>query len=605
MPTFVSPDVQCSPMRDLVPFLSLAFLAVGDAHVALTFPEARYPPLDFLDTSRTSGPCGVPVPRRPHYTNLLVGSTYNFTWRMQYPHQGGYRIVLIDKDGKTIEELAPINGIEFAGADDQTSQSQNVRLTRPCSQCTVMFERQALEWGKSYRFRSCADVNVLETMPEDDKCSGHGTMVDNRCVCEHGHKGDICQYTTNCHHDDDCLNGGKCLAEPNSITTASCYCSYGFFGKNCEQTYERAEDNCFSYATINEKKYEMYGMFDSACYNKDKLNDNDVIYYRKVKNDVEIILDFSTASWVSIGWRPEGLDKSCRLFPDLEGVRSKRSATVDMPPLVVPPPSQPIRRDPPPTPSDPHDQEQVFDRDHPPAKIAQEGPRPVMPRNNGLLDAALRAPLHAMDCVDVLIGAIRDGRTRVQDSYSRDRSTPLEDSWYDGEMSLVASAGREIDGRTVVMFRRPIQEIEPTDHPLGPGRMFVVWAKGQQQGAYTHGAPSALDGPNSSTHFYPDDIIKYHGAKNRGVHPIDFTTPVKMLRPGDAAFGVNIAATPSAQLPTHHDTAKHPAITTPSSSSSPPTSTKSTSHISYREDSSSTRDSTILFVLVTAFIALY
>lgn len=31
-------------------------------------------------------------------------------------------------------------------------------------------------------------------------------------------------------------------------------------------------------------------------------------------------------------------------------------------------------------------------------------------------------------------------------------------------------------------------------------------------------------------------------AKNRGVHPIDFTTPVKMPRPGDAAFGVNIAA---------------------------------------------------------------
>ncbi|KIH43447.1 hypothetical protein ANCDUO_26546 [Ancylostoma duodenale] len=57
------PDI-CLPMRDLVPFLSLAFLAVGDAHVALTFPEARYPPLDFLDTSRTSGPCGVPVPRR-------------------------------------------------------------------------------------------------------------------------------------------------------------------------------------------------------------------------------------------------------------------------------------------------------------------------------------------------------------------------------------------------------------------------------------------------------------------------------------------------------------------------------------------------------------
>ncbi|VDM69533.1 unnamed protein product [Strongylus vulgaris] len=152
-------------MRDLVPFLSLAFLAFGDAHVALTFPEARFPPLDFLDTSRTHGPCGVPLPRRPHYTNLVAGSTYNFTWRMQYPHQGGYRIVLIDKEGQTIEELAPLNGMEFAGTDEPIAQSQNVRFTRACSQCTVIFERQALEWGQNYRFRSCADVNVLETMP--------------------------------------------------------------------------------------------------------------------------------------------------------------------------------------------------------------------------------------------------------------------------------------------------------------------------------------------------------------------------------------------------------------------------------------------------------
>ncbi|KAK6026921.1 hypothetical protein OSTOST_07095, partial [Ostertagia ostertagi] len=157
--------VRHSPMRDVVPLLSLTLLAVSDAHVALTFPEARYPALDFLDTSRTMGPCGVPKQRQPHYTSLSVGSTYNFTWRMQYPHQGGYRIILVDKDGTTVEELAPVNGIEFAGTDDQTSQSQNVRFTRACSECTVILERQALEWGKSYRFRSCADVNVLETIP--------------------------------------------------------------------------------------------------------------------------------------------------------------------------------------------------------------------------------------------------------------------------------------------------------------------------------------------------------------------------------------------------------------------------------------------------------
>ncbi|KAK6732458.1 hypothetical protein RB195_016690 [Necator americanus] len=136
--------------------------------------------------------------------------------------------------------------------------------------------------------------------------------------------------------------------------------------------------------------------------------------------------------------------------------------------------------------------------------------------------------------------------------------------------------------------------------------MFVVWAKGQKQGAYTHGAPSALDGTHSSVQFYPDDILKYHGAKNRGIHPIDFTTPVKLPRPGDAAFGVNIAATPTAHHSDHHDTDKHTASTTSSPSPTTTTTTTKSNRIApYEENSSNTRDITILFVLVTAFIAFY
>ncbi|KAK6053725.1 hypothetical protein COOONC_08771 [Cooperia oncophora] len=184
------------------------------------------------------------------------------------------------------------------------------------------------------------------------------------------------------------------------------------------------------------------------------------------------------------------------------------------------------------------------------------------------------APLHAMDCIDVLVGAVRDGRTRVQDSYSRDRSTPLED-----------------------------YKIEPTDHPLGPGRMFVVWAKGQQQGAYAHGAPSALESSNSKEPFYMDDILKYHGSKNRGVHPIDFTTPVKLPKPGDAAFGVNIAA----GEPAHQHQQSITSSRNVSSPSTPSTAAKTTMAPPYLQeiDDSSTRVSSILIVFVTAFIVLY
>jgi hypothetical protein len=37
---------------------------------------------------------------------------------------------------------------------------------------------------------------------------------------------------------------------------------------------------------------------------------------------------------------------------------------------------------------------------------------------------------HAMDCMDMVIGVARDGMGRVGDFYTRDRSTPREDSFW-------------------------------------------------------------------------------------------------------------------------------------------------------------------------------
>jgi hypothetical protein len=52
------------------------------------------------------------------------------------------------------------------------------------------------------------------------------------------------------------------------------------------------------------------------------------------------------------------------------------------------------------------------------------------------------------------------------------------------------------------------------DHPLGPGKVFVIHAKGQKQGAYSHVAPSALE-KNQVTkrEFYKNDQWRYHGSE--------------------------------------------------------------------------------------------
>ncbi|VDN86223.1 unnamed protein product, partial [Brugia pahangi] len=255
------------------------------------------------------------------------------------------------------------------------------------------------------------------------------------------------KFSDYCSTDDDCLNDGKCVKEANGIIRRTCYCSFGYFGQNSFDA-KPENDKCFNYDyPKDEKKYNKYGLFGEECFKKIALNENDFVYSRV--DELEIILDYESTSWISIGWRPMEIDRSCRLFPDLENTRNNPIESNLMP-----------------------------------------VPIPKLPENNGL---SLLAPLHPMDCTDIVIGSVRDGRSRINDMYTRDRSTPLYDIWLDGEESFSAAYGIERDGRTIVMFRRRIAEIEPSDHPLGPGEIFVIYAKGQMMGSYSHAVKSALD----------------------------------------------------------------------------------------------------------------
>uniref|UniRef100_A0A914DDS9 DOMON domain-containing protein n=1 Tax=Acrobeloides nanus TaxID=290746 RepID=A0A914DDS9_9BILA len=217
-------------------------------------------------------------------------------------------------------------------------------------------------------------------------------------------------------------------------------------------------------------------------------------------DEVEIILDYKTESYVSIGWRPEHIDTTCRLFPDLEhGYRYKRE------PPTLPPPE--------------------------------------FPKNNGFLESALNAPLHPMDCTDIIVGAVKDGYTRVQDMYTRDRSTPLNDEWFDGEMSLSAAYGIETNGRTIVMFRRNVREIEPTDHPLGPGQVYGIYAKGQD--------------PDVGGNLYKKDQLKYHGSANRGVFLFEFVPQDEMPPTGPLLF-IKSSTSTSPESKKEHATTNSP-----------------------------------------------
>ena len=45
------------------------------------------------------------------------------------------------------------------------------------------FERQAREWGGSYKFRSCADVKLVASLGDSERCSNQGTWDGASCRC--------------------------------------------------------------------------------------------------------------------------------------------------------------------------------------------------------------------------------------------------------------------------------------------------------------------------------------------------------------------------------------------------------------------------------------
>ena len=60
-------------LRHLVMVLVVAVPNVM-GHVSLTFPPARNYPLDFLDSARTKGPCGMPKGKLLFHVCLIISS---------------------------------------------------------------------------------------------------------------------------------------------------------------------------------------------------------------------------------------------------------------------------------------------------------------------------------------------------------------------------------------------------------------------------------------------------------------------------------------------------------------------------------------------------
>lgn len=97
--------------------------------------------------------------------------------------------------------------------------------------------RQADEWGNSYRFWSCADIDIKPRKEYRETCSGHGKYLATKCKCDKNYYGPRCQYWDECTEDKECGIQGKCInVGGTALPRKQCYCKLGWFGPGCNKS---------------------------------------------------------------------------------------------------------------------------------------------------------------------------------------------------------------------------------------------------------------------------------------------------------------------------------------------------------------------------------
>eukprot|EP00210_Caulerpa_lentillifera_P002713 g2593.t1 len=278
----------------------------------------------FLDNIRTKSLCGMEasgadgshlwrVPTEiPITTNLEAGTLLNATWNLHYPHQGGWRFALFDSDGRQVMSWA---GEDHWGCNyDGTQQWTQLMLpSEPCRNCVLRLERQALEWGRTYLFRSCARVNLVESNPCNG-CSGNGQCVQGKCQCftdpERGFwEGTYCERQNECEVDSHCGTGGICIdTKATTPPRKQCYCKTGWFGK---ETFPWLPESRLPIRKCDSRSSLI--MDDIEEWNERYLNKRVSspsgafeLFYKvdQTKGYVEYAIKARTESWIGVGIRP-------------------------------------------------------------------------------------------------------------------------------------------------------------------------------------------------------------------------------------------------------------------------------------------------------------
>ncbi|KAK3860027.1 hypothetical protein Pcinc_033899 [Petrolisthes cinctipes] len=257
-------------------------------------------------------------------TSLLRGTSLNVTWHLAYPHQGGFRLELMDAQERPVSDLTPVTASSKFLAHDATAQSFRVTLPdQECKDCTIRLLREAKEWGSRYQFWSCANVDIVSRRNYRETCSNNGRYMVSQCRCNPRFYGSRCQYTNECEGNNDCGFYGRCVdLDATTYPKKKCFCTAGRFGHKCSK----------SSLVSNRRAVSL------SAHRKKKLSDDMTLYWRvlRTEGEIEIVIVSNGTSYAAVGWRPQGTTKECKKFPYIKGEVSEAWAKGNTPPEAEP-----------------------------------------------------------------------------------------------------------------------------------------------------------------------------------------------------------------------------------------------------------------------------
>jgi len=91
-------------------------------------------------------------------------------------------------------------------------------------------------------------------------------------------------------------------------------------------------------------------------------------------------------------------------------------------------------------------------------------------------------PENAMQGANIIIGAVKDGKVKIEDHYGDRKRGHSSDAKLGGKNDVLNPDGSEVDGMTTLSFTLPVKTDDAYDKPINPegfGRIMLAYGKGK------------------------------------------------------------------------------------------------------------------------------